>query len=147
MQTNSKITNRLAVVVALVAAGTCLVASSASAAVRTTDSGLSVKSGAVQVARTSGQTTTTTGGTRPVPTGTVLAAKIQGGATGDGDMSEADCEKLGDIAENFASTGLEQVKNGDLTAGQANGAAAQAVVDLGMNHGCFFTNLPWDSVT
>jgi len=77
-----------------------------------------------------------------VSTVTVSAQKIQGGATGDGPFTEAECEALGDKAEEYASKGLEEIKNGDLNAGQADGAAAQGVVDYGMDMGCFFT-VPW----
>jgi hypothetical protein len=79
----------------------------------------------------------------PVRTGTVSQARIEGGATGDG-LSEKECEALGDKAEELNAKGFDEIaNNGDVTAGQADGAAAQAVVDYGMDNGCFFYGLPW----
>ena len=80
--------------------------------------------------------------TVPVKTAPVSQARIEGGATGDG-FSEKECEALGDKAEEYNKKGFNEVVNGDINAGQADGAAAQAVVDYGMDNGCFFSGLPW----
>src|SRR5207244_2874879 len=80
----------------------------------------------------------------PVVTTSVSAAKIEGGSTGDGGFDEKTCEALGAKAEEYSQKGFNEIaNNGDLVAGQADGAAAQAVVDYGMDNGCFFSGLPW----
>src|SRR5947209_4920155 len=57
---------------------------------------------------------------------TVAAIQIQGGSTGNkGSLSESQCEQLGNKANDAANKGLEEAKNGDMTAGQADGAASQ----------------------
>jgi hypothetical protein len=81
----------------------------------------------------------------PVATSGVAAAKIEGGSTGDpGSLDEKTCEALGEKAQEYNQKGFNEIANdGDLVAGQADGAAAQAVVDYGMDNGCFFSGLPW----
>jgi hypothetical protein len=81
---------------------------------------------------------------RPVAKPTVVAAKttIQGGSTGQGPFTEAQCEALGDKAESYNKSGFDKVVSGDVDGGQRDGAAAQALVDYGTDNGCFFT-VPW----
>jgi hypothetical protein len=84
---------------------------------------------------------------QPVVKTTVATAaarqQIQGGSTGQGPFNEQQCEDLGKKAEGYNKSGYDKLANkGDIDGAQRDGAAAQALVDYGMDNGCFFTT-PW----
>lgn len=70
----------------------------------------------------------------------IASAEIQGGSTGSGSLSEAQCEGLGDLANKYWNMALKDLDDGNVPAVNNDLAAYDAVTNYGLSHGCFFTD-------
>jgi hypothetical protein len=68
-------------------------------------------------------------------TGTV---EIQGGSTGDGKLGEEACERLGELADEASDRGRDAMLDGNGPQAQNSFDYAEAIVDYGLDNGCFF---------
>jgi hypothetical protein len=69
--------------------------------------------------------------------GTAIA-EIQGGSTGDGRLGEEACERLGELADEASDRGRDAMLDGNGPQAQNSFDYAEAIVDYGLDNGCFF---------
>jgi hypothetical protein len=66
------------------------------------------------------------------------AVAIQGGSTGDGRLGEEACERLGELADEASDRGRDAMLEGNGPQAQNSFDYAEAIVDYGLDNGCFF---------
>ncbi len=69
--------------------------------------------------------------------GTTFSA-LQGGSTGDGKLGEDACERLGELAEEAYDKGDQAMIDGNEPQANNSYDYANALVDYGLDNGCFF---------
>lgn len=66
------------------------------------------------------------------------SVEIQGGSTGDGKLGEEACERLGELADEASDRGRDAMLDGNGPQAQNSFDYAEAIVDYGLDNGCFF---------
>jgi hypothetical protein len=66
------------------------------------------------------------------------AVALQGGSTGDGRLGEEACERLGELADEALNQGRDAMDGGNGPQAQNSFDYAEALIDYGLNNGCFF---------
>lgn len=77
------------------------------------------------------------GGFHGVTRGTTFA-ELQGGSTGDGKLGEEACERIGELATDAYEQGDRALIDGNVPQAENSYDYANALVDYGMDNGCFF---------
>lgn len=72
------------------------------------------------------------------PVGGTTSVELQGGSTGDGKLGEEACERLGELADAAFTRGDQALLDGNGPQAANSYDYANALVDYGMDNGCFF---------
>jgi hypothetical protein len=70
--------------------------------------------------------------------GGTTVSELQGGSTGDGKLGEEACERLGELADQAFTRGDLATIDGNQPQANNSYEYANALVDYGMDNGCFF---------
>ena len=81
-----------------------------------------------------------TAGTHAVST-TKVSSRVEGGSTGDGPLTDADCAEVADDINHSLDEMEDALLDGDDTAASAWSGIANTVADSGLDGGCFFTGI------
>ncbi|MBX5442978.1 MAG: hypothetical protein IRZ32_15800 [Solirubrobacteraceae bacterium] len=74
----------------------------------------------------------------PIALGATTVAELQGGSTGDGRLGEEACRRLGELADEAYRNGDSELIGGNVVAAERFYDYGNALVDYGMDNGCFF---------
>jgi hypothetical protein len=136
MMTSPRAVATLLSVVAVAAAGP-----TAASAAKHQGAGKTKAAAVKHAKRTAGaarQIAGTPSGALPVMPGATAVAELQGGSTGDGRLGEQACERLGELADEAYRNGDGALIGGNMVAAERYYDYANALVDYGLDNGCFF---------
>lgn len=81
------------------------------------------------------------GGNKPTKTTVKVSSRVEGGSTGDGPNTDADCAELADDINHSLDEMEDALLDGDDAAASAWSGIANTVTDTGLDGGCFFTGV------